>query len=424
MASQVCDWRSMNVFSRSLAASGPFLVILLWAGAGFSQSLPTSGVTPPTSGMTPPASGVAVLNDGRVFQGTVQEVPGGYRVQYSGGSSILPFNQISVTSATLVGAYEAFRDNIRTPSADAHLKLAEWCLVNGLYAQADIEVQSALRLEPMRTDAVAILKQVDAVLRPGKLMTAPVNSTPVAPRTAIHVAAFANPEDNRPSGLSRETQLDYMRKVQPLLINSCGNAGCHGPQVDNQMKLMNARINSPGLKMATEHNLSVLFTLIDDEHPYRSPLLTRPRDETDVHKKLFASPRQQSQYELLERWVHQVAQERAMQALATGKSTPIQAAPQQALLIQPGQPIQQVSGTQSASPSGMPSVSDNAPRMLPDLQHAQPISNASSSTSPSASPQPPRSDLKFLERIRQSSRPDAFDPEEFNRMMHSGNLSR
>jgi len=406
MASQTCDWHSVNASSRSLAAAGTFLVMLSWASTGFPQA--------------PSTSGVAVLNDGRVFQGTVQEVPGGYRIQYPGGSSILPFNQISVTSATLVGAYEAFRDNIRTPSADAHLKLAEWCLVNGLYVQADIEVQSALRLEPMRTDAVAILKQVDAFLRPEKLVSPIANPEPTAPRAAIHVAAFSSSEDNRPSGLSRETQLDYMRKVQPLLINTCGNAACHGPQVDNQMRLMNARINSPGLKMATEHNLSVLFTLIDHEHPARSSLLTRPRDDTDAHKKLFASSRQQSQYELLERWVHQVARERAPQVLAAGQPTPPPTTPRQSLLIQPGQPILQVSGTISVPSAEKQSVPESVPHMLPDLQHAQPIPRTSSS----ASSQTPPSDLQFLERIRQSSLPDMFDPEEFNRMMHSGNSPR
>lgn len=363
--------------------------------------------------------GVAVLDDGRVFQGTVEEVPGGYRVQYPGGSSILPFDRISVTSASLVGAYEAFRDSIQTPNADAHLKLAEWCLLNGLYAQADIEVQSALRLEPMRSDAKLLLQQVDAILRPG-MSTAtastaqPVTAPAAAPRAAISAASFTGADERRVSGLSRQTQLDYMRKIQPLLMNKCGNAGCHGPDVENQLKLRNARPDSHGLRLASEHNQTVLFQFIDYERPDRSPLLQKSREDSPVHKNLFAASWQQSQLALLEQWVTQVARERKPDVAAAARPLRKGEAPQRMTLIQSESTIQQVSGTLPEATILQP------PGQLPPTVSGQSVSTSSTDANGASSP----TGQEFLESIRQSHRPDAFDPEAFNRQMHSGGLSR
>lgn len=358
----------------------------------------------------PGNQGVAVLNDGRVYQGAVQEVPGGYRVHYPGGSSILPFNQISVTSATLVGAYEAFRNNIRTPNADAHLRLAEWCLANGLYAQADIEVQAALQLEPVRSDAQAILRQVDAILRPEIKPAAPVVKVTPPPRAAITVAAFTSPEDRNNAGLTRETQLNYMRKVQPLIINKCGNAGCHGPNVENQLRLKNARSDSPGLRLATEHNLSMLFSMIDYQQPQRSPLLTKPLESTSVHRNLFLGTRQQSQFEILDNWVRQVAQERDPATALTNTGPRAGTAPSRMTSILPGQPIQYAAAE---------AISANSPGKLPAIPRMSPLASSNSQLEMVSSGDP-----QLLERIRQSHRPDAFDPNEFNRLMHPEQMLR
>jgi len=362
--------------------------------------------------------GVAVLNDGRVFQGKVEEVPGGYRVQYPGGSSILPFNQISVTAATLVEAYEAFRDSITTPNADSHLRLAEWCLANGLYAQAEMEVQSALRLEPARRDAAVILKQIDAILRPGtpSTQTSPTVTTPVpASRAAMNVTTFTAPGARRPSGLSRETQLEYMRKVQPLLMNKCGNAGCHGAEVDNGLKLMNARTYSAGLRMATEHNLEMIFSFIDDERPTQSPLLQKPREQTTPHAKLFAARWQQPQYQILEQWVTKVSRERSVSTpIADSPSPPVRSELQSSTSIRPAPPIQQVSANVTAT--GSPSVI--SPESVPSKTVA-PAGKMPSATLPGLAGDP-----AFLEQFRQAQRPDAFDPEIFNRMMHGSKIER
>lgn len=376
----------------------------------------------PIQAQAPLQTGVIVLNDGRVFQGSITEVPGGYRIQYPGGSSILPFNQISVTSANMIGAYEAFRNNIRTPNADSHLRLAEWCINNGMFPQAEIEIQSALSLEPMRSDARALLRQVDQILRPEPAATPVTTPAASAPRAAISAASFASPSDRSESGLSRETQLDFMRKVQPLLFNKCGNAGCHGPTVDHSMKLKNARTDSPGLRMASEHNLKVLFGLIDYQRPESSPLLLKPLESTPHHAGLFDGPRGQAQYDLVERWIQQVVQERGAGAGAMVAQTEVAPpAIQKSLLIRPGQTIQQVSAEMAAAPTA-PLVE---PEKLPGTSTARPIQLQSPvAQARTAAREAPTSETAFLDQFRKDNRPDQFDPEEFNRMMHSPGVVR
>src|SRR5690606_7314298 len=115
------------------------------------------------------------------------------------------------------------------PDADAHPRLAEWCLANGLYAQAQMEVETALRLEPTRSDARLLYRQIDTVLHPER-QTPTVMATQLAPprQTAIHASAFVSTDNASASTISREAQIIYMRKVQALMMNKCGSAHCHG----------------------------------------------------------------------------------------------------------------------------------------------------------------------------------------------------
>src|SRR5262245_32796537 len=60
-------------------------------------------------------NGVVVLLDGRVFQGSLLEVPGGYRIDRQGGFVVIPFDQIRLTAETLPNAYELLRKSIKEP---------------------------------------------------------------------------------------------------------------------------------------------------------------------------------------------------------------------------------------------------------------------------------------------------------------------
>ncbi|SFI40591.1 hypothetical protein [Planctomicrobium piriforme] len=324
--------------------------------------------------------GVAVLNDGRVFKGEITEVPGGYRVaQPGGGNMILPFQEVSVTSMSLVGAYEAYRDSIKKPSADSHISLAEWCVGNGLWSQAYTEVQSALKLEPMRSDAHALLKQIDTMVGAKSPATAP----PSAP-APLPVNAFAAPIERAANGLSRSAQQEFVTHIQPLIMNRCASGACHGQVSENGLKLMNVRYDGGNHRIATETNVKALTAYIDLKQPRRSPLLTKSTEATRAHENLFAGAKQQQQLAYLERWILLVAQEKTgVPATLPGRApvaTPLNAGM-----------IQQASASQ----------------IVPSLQPT---------TAPQLSPIPSNSPM--LQQARRGARPDAFDPNAFNSQMH------
>lgn len=317
------------------------------------------------------AAAVTVLRDGRVFTGTLSPVPGGYRLDQSGGYVIIPQNEIQVTAASLQAAYQALRDALKSPSPEDHVRLAQWCLANGLADAALTEVQDALRLDPRREDARALLKHLDSLLNRPPVV--PEESAPALPATA-----FMTPKDRTSLGLSREAHKDFVARVQPLLMNKCASAGCHGASAENRLKLTNARLETTLHRLATESNLNTLFTFIDFQHPERSLLLTKPGEPTPVHQRLFLGPRNAPQFQILESWVQQVVREK--EALATEPPPAVVTAASPAVTPQQLQPV----------------AADAAPARATES----------------------RREPGVLDEIRREQLPDAFDPDAFNRMVH------
>jgi len=322
-------------------------------------------------------NGVAVLSDGRIVQGELTEVPGGYRVTTSsGGQFVIPFDQISVTSASIAGAYEAYRDSIKSPTAETHLMLAEWCMGNGLWAQAYAEVQSALKLEPMRQDAHLLLKRLDTYLAAQdvyKRGQKPSASAPASPPVIVE-------EEPRPAAAPRSVHVTYVTRVQPILMNSCGNGACHGQIAKNEFRLKNVRLESRNLKIASEENLTTLQDWIDFDRPENSPLLVHASDGAPHHRALFAG-RRHAQYVVIEEWIRQLVSEQKKAFPAPVAATPTR--------------------------SGVVPVS--AERVVP-----QPAPEKSEGAFPAVMP---GSQAPEIQQARRVMRPDAFDPAAFNQMM-------
>jgi hypothetical protein len=336
-----------------------------------------------------PAQGVAVLQDGRTIQGKIQEVAGGYRVDHAGGHFILPYTEVSLTSASLVGAYQAYRDSIQKPSAESHLALAEWCISNNLLAQARDEIEAALRLEPQRAEARALLKQVDVLIHGYAGTPAPSNppAEAIRPTAAIPLAQFDRSQERTSAGLSRETHQEFVARVQPLLINKCANAKCHGPAGSTQFTLIGTRIGSSNHRLASERNLEMLFSWIDAAAPRQSPLLTKPGEPSDAHREIFLGERQHQQYLILENWVASVIREKGNDLGAAVRH----ANPSPATDLHTGHSSLQLAGGAPQDPATL---------------------------SPAARSVPAETN-EFLDRVRKQSRPDAFDPNLFNRQFHS-----
>jgi hypothetical protein len=320
---------------------------------------------------------VIVLSTGSVIFGDVVERPGGYLVQEQYGSVVIPFTQVLLTAANLPDAYRKLSGRLKVPTAGQHLALAEWCYENQLLDAAQQEVKQALLLEPERRDARDFLQKLQQTMESGG----------IPDRVAQHAAANVWVDPSHPGqpwksrmrperdderarelssvgGLSTDTVQMFVRQIQPLLLNKCGDARCHGQAATNAFRLTPVRRGMSGFRILTEKNLSAVLREIDRAAPRKSPLLSvSAGPHAQGFEAKFTGPAGEKQLQALVEWVLSAGGELSRQEHVAG----------------------------SSSPDGDASLTGrNAPLMRDP----------------------------FLEQILAEERPDQFDPAIFNEMMH------
>jgi hypothetical protein len=97
--------------------------------------------------------------------------------------------------------------------------------------------------------------------------------------------------------------------VQPILMNNCALAGCHGPQGPAELRLQRVHLNIRAARGPTESNLLQILKHIDREKPRASPLLTLPQENHGLRgRPVFSGPKAADQLATLKAWVVKAAQ--------------------------------------------------------------------------------------------------------------------
>ena len=224
-----------------------------------------------------PVERVLLLNNSKVVKGIVRQTAAGYNVNVTGGQLVLPFDQVRFEGADLEDLYRQQRDTLPEHTAAAHIELARWCLTNGLPDHARKELRQALKLESDSTVAKNMLERINDQLL----------ATKDVPAVAQRSGQFSMLGDAKPGispetlgGLPREAATEYMSKVQPLLVNRCATAGCHGPGSGNSFELTRTKLGKAPPKSYSERNLTAVLERVDLERPLSSPLLAKLRGDT------------------------------------------------------------------------------------------------------------------------------------------------
>jgi hypothetical protein len=118
----------------------------------------------------------------------------------------------------------------------------------------------ALELQPSNSDAKQIVVLLERALKdpPAKV---------VSPSSVVTRPTAATPSVD----VSFETQIGFITKVQPILMNKC--ATCHASGVGGKFHL--ERVSDRGQKVSTQRNLAAVLTYIDLERPAISPLIVK-----------------------------------------------------------------------------------------------------------------------------------------------------
>jgi hypothetical protein len=316
----------------------------------------------------PAPQGVLVLTDGRVFSGAVRELPGGYRVDRDGQFNMVPFEYVSVTAPTVREAYVKLRNSVPQHTVDSHVKLAEWCREQGLLAEARQEAGAALRQEPLRTDVRQLLKELELANNPEPVHQQLTDASVLSPD------GFLKPCERAFQGVAPEAMVQYVRQVQPILMNKCANGACHGTTNNREFTLQMTRGLSQQSKL-TEANLAEVLSQLSTDGKTVHPLLSKPREKTPAHTGVFVGSVGDRQWSVIAAWVQSVQRsgDEAQTTLVVAANHPPAAAN-----------IDPVDRTVATSDSG-------EPPLVPEA---------------------------FLDQILKEERPDPFDPDRFNRRVH------
>lgn len=283
---------------RNLILRGGLLVALtgtcLWPGIVLSQIEKTTSEPPKQGGGR---KGVLVLKTGQLVEGELSQRAGGYLVELPKGSYLIPFERVSVAADDRHAAYGKLKALEPNPTPDFQVTLARWCITWKLYQEARLELRDALVADPNHQAAREMYARLHQLLHPEQA----VEEKP-KPKTR---EGFEAADAESLAGLSPEAAKQYVIRVQPLLLNRCGNAACHGPASPQEFQLAHVR---RGLNRTTLENLNAVLRYVDRSDPEKSPLL---KISSGTHgrngRPIFYGAAGEQNLATLREWVAQLA---------------------------------------------------------------------------------------------------------------------
>lgn len=375
-------------------------------GAASAGGMPPVAL-PPEPGLK---AGCVIMRDGRTFVGDVTSVTDGYEVRLAqgGGRFVVPYDQVRLTAVDPQEAYRKQKETLKNGSASELGTLARWCHEQKLYEEGRAECLQAIRLEPNRADLRQLLLKIDAATGQANVGELPEMS--VLPSAAPAVARGGAAPAAAPVGISPKSNADFVRMIQPLLMNTCGNAACHAAKSETEFRIMAVRPGQGSQRYQSQHNLEQVLRQITAARPESSPLLTVTRNTKagDPHHGVFEGRRGMMQFDLLKEWVVRVGREKSGSgAVAAGSKSaapprlvPIPRGAERTIVIKP-RAVDGEGLSEGGNPRGVVLASGER-----TIEEAVPAESGESS------------DEELLRDVRRESRPDPFDPDEFNRAVH------
>lgn len=376
---------------------------------------------------------VLVLRTGRVMKGRIKKISTGWLVSTNRGNAVIPFEQVHFDADDLNEAYLRLRIQHGEPTVASHLRLAEWCLSQDILAEAARELRDALEKDPANETARLMLNRVDNEIRrrtpPEPEIEEPTDVVILTEREQ----EVADAEVRSLAGLSPDSAREFVASIQPLLLNKCGNARCHGTAAENDFQLTRLRSGASNSRIVSERNLAVVLNDLQPADPNSRPKILEVIHGTHAGQTIFNGRYGAVQMQTLQAWMNNAAKELKIElrstrqtAFSNRSATPTPASPlptdRDAQLLRstgldetedgPSSVVAASATTSShydsaivQATTGQADDSNSNPGNTPELQ-----------SDSARSPTPLSNVQRLLQEARQHVRKsDAFDPEDFNR---------
>jgi hypothetical protein len=169
--------------------------------------------------------------------------------------------------ADLREAYQRLRAGTSN-DANEHLRLAQWCLRQGLLDVAAQEVDTAATLNPQHPMIEPLRRRLEMSNQRPQASAGPARSG--------NPYTLAEELDRMLRTLPPGSIEYFTQRVQPVLMNNCTTSNCHGQQSETAFRLFRIPSDRPASRRLTQRNLYTALQWIDRENPAASKLLTVP----------------------------------------------------------------------------------------------------------------------------------------------------
>jgi hypothetical protein len=245
-----------------------------------------AGAAEPTA--APTKGHVLLLANERTVEGDIERVGDQYCVRHASGETWVPGDKVLRLCADMEDAHRTLctRANLNDP--DERVRLARWCHVHGLSAQALEHVAAAVKLDPNHAEARRLLSGLQ------RATAAPI-TRPAVPRAAA-------PAPVEVPQLNTESRAAFANKVEPILMNAC--IGCHAAERGGSFRLARSLDTSSANRLSLQQNLAAVLAQVNLQQPQESKLLVKAITAHDPHARLAPlNSKQMAAYHTLEDWV-------------------------------------------------------------------------------------------------------------------------
>lgn len=250
---------------------------------------------------TTPCDGCVLLRNGNLFQGKITPTEGGYLVAIDGCRIVVRAEEVEFCCGTLEEAYQRKRSFLQPGDIRAHLELAQWSQRHGLVGHAARELAEVKALAPAHPMIPLIQRRIQMSLFPPEKIQRPARQVEGAP-------SFED-LDRLVRDMPPRSMETFTQAVQPLLVNHCSTAGCHGPQAESRFRLFRTPAGRHPSRRLTQRNLHSTLEWIDRSDPAASKLLSAPIRPHGSAKDAIFTEQQVDQYKQIVDWVYYVASE-------------------------------------------------------------------------------------------------------------------
>lgn len=328
------------------------------------------------------SSGILVLADGKVLNGRFLPRPDGYEVEVQGGRMFVESARVRFIAKDFDDAYQRMRSSFSELTPQSHMELARWCLANKRPELARREVLDALHKDPNRIDAQRLLQ---SLVQPNEQASTSSGRSGLTEFPSLAKQSGSVPEARSLAGLSRSVAQDFTRHVQPILMNKCANAGCHGIRTSSSFQLTSSH-RGTSVTIA-ERNLAAVMKQINLSRPSSSPLLSALEgNHANTPAPLFRGRSGAMQMTTLRDWVGAVSND-----IAPELNEEVSERQERIQLVSMSQPLEAATDT----------VADEV-TMTP---HGRTLTTT-------------ETDVRFLKNASHANARDAFDPSKFNQQFY------